>query len=174
MDDQNNRLSVCNCMVTSKRTPMHPHVHVVYKVKYLDIDYMSHTHTHTHTLIHVHVHVHAYQKEGWLCLLLILSPFQCSYYLWKGRHAAGVVTQLPDTNGLVHCSSYATVGLLHVCTCPDKCKMRRACMATVVTTMTKMIRRSTVGNLHFFFHAQRKKLPNLGSNSWFPFQAHTI
>ena len=25
-----------------------------------------------------------------------------------------------------------------------------------------------------FFHTQRKKLPNLGLNSWFPFQAHTV
>ena len=29
------------------------------------------------------------------------------------------------------------------------------------------VRRYSVGNLHFFFHTQRKKLPNLGSNSWF-------
>ena len=29
------------------------------------------------------------------------------------------------------------------------------------------IRRYSAGNLHFFFHTQKKKLPNLGSNSWF-------
>ena len=29
-----------------------------------------------------------------------------------------------------------------------------------------------VADLHFFFHTHGKKLPNLGSNSWFPFQAH--
>ena len=38
----------------------------------------------------------------------------------------------------------------------------------------RMFRRYSVGNLQFLFHTQRKKFPNQRSNSWFPFQVHTV
>ena len=39
---------------------------------------------------------------------------------------------------------------------------------------TLYTRRYSVGNLHFFFHTQREKLPNLGSNSWFSLPLCTL
>ena len=42
----------------------------------------------------------------------------------------------------------------------------RSCHVEACVANSPVVRRSTVGNLHFFIHTQRKKLPNLGLNSW--------
>ena len=95
--------------------------------------------------------------------MYIIIHHTCSYSLWMPFRSICICTSFLDPEGLQWDKLRVEL----------RTKDAKAFLSVLKERNSPV--RSTVGNLHFFFHTQRKKSPITGDQTHgFPFQAHTI